>query len=306
MKREYVLNEGYLFEMEEDGDILIFINPTLEEKNMIKENFDITDHDIASSIDEEELPRLDDEEKFFFIWKYPRNFMKKTDFEISSIGFFIRYTKIILITDYDFDYFRINKVKFRNNFDVILKFMEFTLKHYSAHLKITKAISKEVQSKIISSMENKYLLQMFNLSESLIYYQSSLTLNYDAISKLYTYSKKNNFTEMTIIALENLKIENEQSLKQAEIYSEVFSGLMDARASIVNNNMNHLMKNLTVINIIFLPLNLIAGILGMSEYTAMMGNMNRWLSYGIFIIIMLILGWITYKFLIRLEHKKSK
>ena len=306
MKREYILNEGYLVEMEKDGDILIFVKPNLEEKNTIKENFDITDHDIASSIDEEELPRLDDEEKFFFIWKYPRNFMKKSDFEISSVGFFIRFTKIILITDYDFDYFRINKVKFRNNFDIILKFMEFTLKHYSAHLKITKAISKEVQSKIISSMENKYLLQMFNLSESLIYYQSSLTLNYDAISKLYSYSKRNNFTEMTITALENLKIENEQSLKQAEIYSEVFSGLMDARASIVNNNMSHLMKNLTVINIIFLPLNLIAGILGMSEFTYMIGNHNKIIRFGVFIVFMLILGWITYKFLMKLEHRKNK
>ena len=300
MKREYILNEGYLVEMEKDGDILIFVKPNLEEKNMIKENFDITDHDIASSIDEEELPRLDDEEKFFFIWKYPRNFMKKSDFEISSVGFFIRFTKIILITDYDFDYFRINKVKFRNNFDIILKFMEFTLKHYSAHLKITKAISKEVQSKIISSMENKYLLQMFNLSESLIYYQSSLTLNYDAISKLYSYSKRNNFTEMTITALENLKIENEQSLKQAEIYSEVFSGLMDARAAIVNNNMSHLMKNLTVINIIFLPLNLIAGILGMSEFTYMLGNHSKIIGFGVFIVFMLTLGWITYKFLMKL------
>ncbi len=306
MKREYILNEGYLVEMEKDGDILIFVKPNLEEKNMIKENFDITDHDIASSIDEEELPRLDDEEKFFSIWKYPRNFMKKSDFEISSVGFFIRFTKIILITDYDFDYFRINKVKFRNNFDIILKFMEFTLKHYSAHLKITKAISKEVQSKIISSMENKYLLQMFNLSESLIYYQSSLTLNYDAISKLYSYSKRNNFTEMTITALENLKIENEQSLKQAEIYSEVFSGLMDARASIVNNNMSHLMKNLTVINIIFLPLNLIAGILGMSEFTYMLGNHSKIIGFGVFIVFMLILGWITYKFLMKLEHRKNK
>ena len=306
MKREYILNEGYLVEMEKDGDILIFVKPNMEEKNMIKENFDITDHDIASSIDEEELPRLDDEEKFFFIWKYPRNFMKKSDFEISSVGFFIRFTKIILITDYDFDYFRINKVKFRNNFDIILKFMEFTLKHYSAHLKITKAISKEVQSKIISSMENKYLLQMFNLSESLIYYQSSLTLNYDAISKLYSYSKRNNFTEMTITALENLKIENEQSLKQAEIYSEVFSGLMDARASIVNNNMSHLMKNLTVINIIFLPLNLIAGILGMSEFTYMLGNHSKIIGFGVFIVFMLILGWITYKFLMKLEHRKNK
>lgn len=305
MKREYIINEGYLQEMERDGDILIFIKPNLEEKEMIKQSFDITDHDIASSLDEEELPRLDDEEKFFFIWKYPRNFLKKTDFEISSIGFFIRYTKIILITDYDFDYFRINKVKLKNNFDIILKFMEFTLKHYSAHLKVTKAISKEIEAKMNSSMENKYLIQMFSLSESLIYYQSSLTLNYDAVSKLYNYSERSKFTDITITALENLKIENEQALKQAEIYSEIFSGLMDARASIVNNNMSQLMKKLTIINIIFLPLNLIAGIFGMSEFTAMTGHSNKFLSYTLFVIVLLFIGVLTYKILDRLEHKKQ-
>ena len=65
MKIEYILNDGYLQEMEENGDILVFIKPTLEEKKFIKENFDISDHDISSSLDEEELPRLDDEEKFF-------------------------------------------------------------------------------------------------------------------------------------------------------------------------------------------------------------------------------------------------
>lgn len=305
MKREYVISEGYLQEMERDGDILIFIKPSLEEKEMIKQSFDITDHDIASSLDEEELPRLDDEEKFFFIWKYPRNFLKKTDFEISSIGFFIRYTKIILITDYDFDYFRINKVKLKNNFDIILKFMEFTLKHYSAHLKVTKAISKEIEAKMNSSMENKYLIQMFSLSESLIYYQSSLTLNYDAVSKLYNFSERSKFTHITITALENLKLENEQALKQAEIYSEIFSGLMDARASIVNNNMSQLMKKLTIINIIFLPLNLIAGIFGMSEFTAMTGHSNKFLSYTLFVIALLFIGVLTYKILDRLEHKKQ-
>ncbi len=305
MKREYIINEGYLQEMERDGDILIFIKPNLEEKEMIKQSFDITDHDIASSLDEEELPRLDDEEKFFFIWKYPRNFLKKTDFEISSIGFFIRYTKIILITDYDFDYFRINKVKLKNNFDIILKFMEFTLKHYSAHLKVTKAISKEIEAKMNSSMENKYLIQMFSLSESLIYYQSSLTLNYDAVSKLYNYSERSKFTDITITALENLKIENEQALKQAEIYSEIFSGIMDARASIVNNNMSQLMKKLTIINIIFLPLNLIAGIFGMSEFTAMTGHSNKFLSYTLFVIVLLFIGVLTYKILDRLEHRKQ-
>ena len=116
--------------------------------------------------------------------KYPRNFMNKSDFEISSIGFFVRYTKIILITDYNFDYFKINKIKYKSSFDIILRFMEFTIKHYGQHLKITKAMSKEIERKMNTSMENKYLVQMFNLSESLIYYQSSLALNYDEIVKL--------------------------------------------------------------------------------------------------------------------------
>ena len=303
MEKKYVLQDGLLIESE-NPTIYIYVKPNDEEKKLIKEKFDISDHDIASSIDEEELPRLDDEEKFFYIWKYPRNFMKKSDFEISSIGFFIRDDNLILITDYDFDYFRTNKIKFRNNFDVILRFMDFTLKHYSAHLKVVKAISREIQGKIISSMENKYLIQMFTLSESLVYYQSSLNLNYDATHKLYAYVKKMETNEFNLNYLENIKIENEQALKQAEIYSEVFSGLMDARASIVNNNMNQLMKKLTIINIIFLPLNLIAGIGGMSEYTSFIGSHNKVIGYTIFILVMIIIGRLTYNFLDKLEHKR--
>lgn len=305
MKREYFLQEGKLEEVEQGGEVFIFVKPNESEKKFIKENFDISDHDIASSVDEEELPRLDDEEKFFFIWKYPRNLMKKSDFDISSVGFFIRNQNLILITDHDFEYFKVNKIKFRDNFDIILKFMDFTLKHYSAHLKIIKSISREIQGKIISSMENKYLIQMFTLSESLIYYQSSLNLNYDACQKLYNYTKKTGINDLSLLYLENLKIENEQALKQAEIYSEVFSGLMDARASIVNNNMSQLMKKLTIINTIFLPLNLIAGIFGMSEYTAMTGHSNKFFSYTSFVLILVIVGIVTYRFLNKLEQKKE-
>lgn len=66
-----------------DGDILIFIKPSLEEKEMIKQSFDITNHDIASSLDEEEL-RLDDEKKNFFSFGNMRGiFLKKQTFEIS-------------------------------------------------------------------------------------------------------------------------------------------------------------------------------------------------------------------------------
>jgi magnesium transporter len=44
---------------------------------------------------------------------------------------------------------------------------------------------------------------------------------------------------------------------------------MDARGNIVNNNMNVLLRNLTMINVVFLPLGVLASMGGMSEFTMM-------------------------------------
>ena len=80
---------------------------------------------------------------------------------------------------------------------------------------------------------------------------------------------------------------------------------MDARGSIVNNNMNQLIKNLTIINIIFLPLNVIAGIGGMSEYSAITQGVPMWLSYGIFSLGLVAVGWLTLIFLKRMNTPKK-
>jgi magnesium transporter len=49
--------------------------------------------------------------------------------------------------------------------------------------------------------------------------------------------------------LDDIRIENNQCYKQAEIYSNILAGLMDARVSIVSNNLNILMKTLNIITI---------------------------------------------------------
>lgn len=49
--------------------------------------------------------------------------------------------------------------------------------------------------------------------------------------------------------LEDLNIDNAQCYKQAEIYSSILAGLMDARASVVSNNLNVLMKTLNMLTI---------------------------------------------------------
>jgi magnesium transporter len=49
--------------------------------------------------------------------------------------------------------------------------------------------------------------------------------------------------------LDDITIENTQCYKQAEIYSNILASMMDARVSIVNNNLNILMKKLTFVTI---------------------------------------------------------
>ena len=118
-------------------------------------------------------------------------------------------------------------------------------------------------------MENRYLLQMFALSESLIYYQNAIEANGTVLVKLTARAERLASTKHQEDFLDHIVLENKQCARQAQIYSSVLSGLMDARGSIINNNMNVLLRNLTLINVVFLPLNLIAGIGGMSEFAMM-------------------------------------
>jgi magnesium transporter len=60
-----------------------------------------------------------------------------------------------------------------------------------------------------------------------------------------------------------------------------------------------LLKNLTLINIIFLPLNLIASIGGMSEFSMITKGIDWRLSYSFFTMAMILLGWATWILVVR-------
>jgi magnesium transporter len=119
-------------------------------------------------------------------------------------------------------------------------------------------------------------------------------------------SEKLDFTKQQVDFLDDIVLENRQCARQAQIYSTVLSGLMDARGTIINNNMNVLLKNLTLINIVFLPLNLIASIGGMSEYSMMTHGMSLRTAYFVFSLAMVVIGWLTWFVLVRYIDKGQR
>jgi magnesium transporter len=296
----YQIASRQLVQCEKDSaTVLIYFQPTDAEKEDLLHQFALDPPDVESIFDPDEVPRLEiDVDHTFMIWKRPDNVSigEAVQFEVSSLGIALRQNRIALIVPRgDLSMSGKGFKRIDSGWDCILQVLLQSVHHYLDHLKAIKMISQQLQSKIVSSMENKYLLQMFALGESLVYYYNALESNLTVLSKLRSASDKQGMNSDQIELLDDLIIENQQAGKQANIYSTVLSGLMDARGTIVNNNMNVLLKNLTVINVVFLPLNLIASIGGMSEYSTMTSGIEWPIAYGAFMMAMIALGWITWR-----------
>lgn len=283
-----------------DGDnnlIDLYVNPDENEKQNILTNLDFDEHTLLSALDPDEVSRVEFEPEYtFIIWKRPNNYSFDTQllFNVSSIGIFLSTKKIIVILKNDYDIYDRREFKKVNSLiDYFLKILFYTVRHYVDHIKAINMMSKELQEKITSSLENKYLVQMFNLSESLVYYINAINANNTVLIKLRNSAQRIGFTPEEIELLDDLIIESNQCYKQAEIYSTILGGLMDARGNLINNNMNMLLKKLTIINVIFLPLNLIASIGGMSEFSMMTHGLPWQIAYSLFGIGMVVLGWLT-------------
>ena len=97
-----------------------------------------------------------------------------------------------------------------------------------------------------------------------------------------------------------------------EAFRDTVTSLMEMYLSMLNNQMaqaanqtNATVRRLTFITTIFMPLTLLAGIGGMSEYSMMTGPHNWRVAYPLFLVAMAVLGVASYFFIKWLEKRSS-
>jgi magnesium transporter len=307
MLDHYTLDRGALLPCDSsDAQITIVSAPSESEKQALMASLGLTRHDLESALDSEEIPRSEFRpDGPFVVWKRPDNvsFQQQLKFDVSSVGFRLKDGKLTVIMSeraMDFSASEFHGLATVNEF--ILRFFLHTVRHFLGHLRATKMLTNELQAKLNYSQENRYLLQMISLGESFAYYINALAGNAAVLGKLQAAGEKWPLTRAQLDLLDDILIENNQCLRQTEVTSAVLSGLMDARSSIINNNVNVLLKKLTLINVVFLPLNLIASIGGMSEYSSMTRGLPLPVSYAIFVFAMIISGMATWWLLSRFSR----
>ncbi|MCK8658400.1 Magnesium transport protein CorA [compost metagenome] len=310
MIKSFQLAHGALVPVEHlDADVMLFSNPDAAERDLLRSDFKLDDHALASALDPDEVSRIEfHPDNLFLIWKRPESYSggESLAFEVSSFGLLFSQSRLLIIATDDSQLSGLGqRHPLHTPQDVLLDILFNNLHHYLGHLKVIKMVARELQQKFNASMENRHLIQMFNLSESLIYYINAIHSNGAVLTRLRNHAEKEHFSAEAIALIDDLIIENTQCNKQAEIYSRVFAGLIDARGNLMNNTMNNLLRKLTLINVVFLPLNLIASIGGMSEFSMMTSAVPWWVAYPLFLTGMLVAGGLMVVALKRLTRGSS-
>ncbi len=254
MHRTYHLCEGKIQVQENDqGAVHVYINPDEGERRFLIEQLKVDEHTLTSSLDPDEISRLEFEpEHIAIIFKRPKNYSEEDQFEfkVSSMGLFWFQDRLVLVLPEDSSLFEGKAfLKVASLTDLVLKLLYRTTFHYLGHLRTINMIADALEQKINKAMENRYLLNLFSLEKGMVYYQNAIHSNGMVIDKLKNFAQRIGLTPENLEALDDIVIENQQCYKQAEIYSNIFASLMDARASIVNNNLNVLIKVLNIVTI---------------------------------------------------------
>ena len=305
IKRYKIANHQIKQVEAETPDIWVVVSPTDDEKKWLTEQFNLDEHNFTSAFDPEEPARMEFEpDHLALIFKRPKNYSSKDHFmfKVSSMGLFLFKDKLILALSEDINMFSGKYFKQVAGIrEVFLKLIYNSIFHFMEHLKVINMIADEIESKITHSMENRHLLNLFTLEKSLVYYLNAINANSYVIDRLKHNTEKMELTQKSIEFLDDIIIENNQCYRQAEIYSNIFSSLVGARASIVANNLNILMKNLNAIVIAVAVPSFFAGVGGMSELKSIIGVQHTALAYALFLTAMLGLGASTFILIKRLE-----
>ncbi len=151
--------------------------------------------------------------------------------------------------------------KHRNRF-----FLFLFLRSAFFYLKYLKEINKKIsdaEAELEKSPKNEALMKLLDIEKSLVFFTTSLKSNELMMDRLQRV-KLLKFDDDERDLLEDVMIDNKQAIEMAVIYRNILSGMMDAFASIISNNLNIVMKFLTSVTIILMLPTLVASIYGMN------------------------------------------
>jgi len=235
-------------------------------------NWGIEPELITYSLDQDEMARVERDDGYTLILLRIPHFQGEThDIPYSTIpmGIIIKDSFIATICRHESHITRIltdgkyRGFKTAKRYRFVLYVLLETASRYLTFLREINRAVDHVEDQLQKSTRNRELLQLLKYQKSLVYFTTALRSNEVMMERLQRMRMFNQYDEDEDL-LEDVITENQQAIQVSNINAEILSGMMDAFASIISNNLNVVMKALAAITIVINVPAIVAAFYGMN------------------------------------------
>ena len=272
--------------------------PTEQEQQELEETYNIPDYFISDISDTDERARYEYDDGWMLIIlriPYVKEIRSRTPYTTVPLGIIHKRDVTITVCNFetnmmlDFVSFQQKRGEgFTDYVDMIFRLFLCSAVWYLKRLKQISNLIDKAKHNLDQEVNNESLIGLSRLQDSLTYFVTSIRGNENLLAKL---KFKLQVDELDADLIEDVNIEMRQAREITSIYTDILESTMDTYSSIINNNMNTVMRTLTSVSIIMMFPTLISSLFGMNLINGM--ETSQW-GFAIALILSVLVSGVTW------------
>ena len=276
--------------------------PTEEDQRELEEKFNIPDYFMSDISDTDERARYEYDDGWMLIIlriPYVKEIRSRTPYTTVPLGIIHKRDVTITVCFYetnmmiDFVSFQQKRNEgFTDYVDMIFRLFLSSAVWYLKRLKQISMLIDKAKRNLDKEVNNESLIGLSRLQDSLTYFQTSIRGNENLLQKL---KFKLQIDELDADLIEDVNIEMSQARETTSIYSDILESTMDTYSSIINNNMNTVMRTLTSVSIMMMCPTLIASLFGMNLVNGMESTSWGFVFAMVLSVAVSVIAWLIFR-----------
>ena len=276
--------------------------PTEEDIQMLEEQYQIPDYFLSDISDTDERARYEYDDGWMLIIlriPYVKEVRSRTPYTTVPLGIIHKRDVTITVCYYEtnmmIDFLSYQQKRgegFTDYVDMIFRLFLSSAVWYLKRLKQISLLIEKAKRNLDKEVNNESLIGLSRLQDSLTYFNTSIRGNETLLSKL---KFKLQIDELDADLIEDVTIEMTQARETTNIYSNILESTMDTYQSIINNNMNTIMRTLTSVTIILMLPTLISSFFGMNLVNGMESSPVGFIIAIIISLAISIVSWLFFR-----------
>lgn len=249
------------------------VEPDREEIEELMEQYNLPEDFIRDPLDSEESARIEyDEDTGYSLIIVDLPIVSSTNRRVLSfvtipLGIVIGKGIILTICDAENEflenYARQDNVNLKYHSRFALDILLTISNHYNRNLRLLNKSRIRIERELKNNITNRQLYKLMEVEKSLVYFLAALKGNDTIIKKLFRLPAIKRFEEDKDL-LEDLVIENNQAIETTELYTSILESITTSYSSLLSNEMNNIMKTLTLFTVLLTLPTLVFSFFGMN------------------------------------------